>query len=200
LPRRVAKVSLCGDPIEPDSTAPAVAYVNYGTPMISEGLTRQINEQINVEFFSAYMYLAMSADCADRNLTGFAHWLRAQAEEEVDHAMRFFNFLLERGARVELQEIEGPPSSFGSPLEIMQKSLEHERFVTARINELYATALDEKDYPAQVLLQWFVTEQVEEEASIDEIVERMKLFGEEGSALLMLDTQLGARPAEGGEE
>lgn len=168
--------------------------------MISQGLTRQINEQINVEFFSAYMYLAMSADCADRNLTGFAHWLRAQAEEEVDHAMRFFNFLLERGARVELQEIEGPPSSFGSPLEIMQKSLEHERFVTARINELYATALEEKDYPAQVLLQWFVTEQVEEEASIDEIVERMKLFGEEGSALLMLDTQLGARPAEGGEE
>lgn len=168
--------------------------------MISQGLTRQINQQINVEFFSAYMYLAMSADCADRNLTGFAHWLRAQAEEEVDHAMRFFNFLLERGARVELQEIKGPPSSFGSPLEIMQKSLEHERFVTARINELYATALEEKDYPAQVLLQWFVTEQVEEEASIDEIVERMKLFGEEGSALLMLDTQLGARPAEGGEE
>lgn len=168
--------------------------------MISDDLTRQINEQINVELFSAYMYLAMSADCADRNLTGFAHWLRAQAEEEVDHAMRFFSFLLERGARVELQAVEGPPSSFGSPLEIMEKSLEHERFVTGRINSLYATALEEKDYPAQVLLQWFVTEQVEEEASIDEIVERMKLFGEEGSALLMLDTQLGARPAEGGEE
>jgi ferritin len=143
--------------------------------MISDALTAEINEQIKFELFSAYMYLAMSADCADRNLTGFAHWLRMQAEEEVDHAMRFFNFLLERGARVELQAIDQPPAEFGSPLEIMEKSLEHERFVTGRINELYGLALAENDYPAQVLLQWFVTEQVEEEASIDEIVERMKL-------------------------
>lgn len=164
--------------------------------MISSRLTDEINEQIKVELYSAYMYLAMSADCADRNLTGFAHWLRMQAEEEVGHAMRFFGFLLERGARVELQALDKPPSSFGSPLEIMEKSLEHERYVTGRINDLYALALEQKDYPAQVLLQWFVTEQVEEEASIDEIVERMKMFGQDGSALLMLDTRLGERPTE----
>jgi len=164
--------------------------------VISRRLVDEINEQIRVELYSAYMYLAMSADCADRNLTGFAHWLRMQAEEEVDHAMRLFNFLLERGARVELQAIDMPPSSFGSPLEIMEASLEHERFVTARIDDLYALALEEKDYPAQVLLQWFVTEQVEEEASIDEIVERMKMFGQDGSALLILDTRLGERPTE----
>lgn len=167
--------------------------------MISARLVDEINEQIKYEFYSAYMYLAMSADCADRNLTGFARWMKLQADEEVAHAMRFFDFLLERGARVELQALDQPPAKFGSPLEIMEKSLEHERFVTGRINELYALALDENDYPAQVLLQWFVTEQVEEEASIDEIVERMKMFGQDGSALLMLDTQLGARPAESEE-
>lgn len=168
--------------------------------MISEALTREINEQIKFELYSAYMYLAMSADCSDRNLTGFAHWLSQQAEEEVAHAMRFYNFLLERGARVELMAIDQPPARFGSPLDIMEKSLEHERFVTGRINGLYELALTENDYPAQVLLQWFVTEQVEEESSIDEIVERMRMFGAEGPALLMLDTQLGSRPAEDGEE
>lgn len=167
--------------------------------MISDRLVDEINEQIKHEFYSAYMYLAMSTDCADRNLTGFAHWMKRQAEEEVGHAMRFVDFLLERGARVELQALDQPPSEFGSPLEIMERSLEHERFVTGRINQLYALAMDENDYPAQVLLQWFVTEQVEEEASIDEIVERMKMFGQDGSALLMLDTQLGARPAESAE-
>ncbi|MDH3297649.1 MAG: ferritin [Gemmatimonadota bacterium] len=168
--------------------------------MISEALTREINEQIKFELYSAYMYLAMSADCSDRNLTGFAHWLTQQAEEEVAHAMRFYHFLLERGARVELMAIDQPPHQFGSPLEIMEKSLEHERFVTGRINGLYKLAVSEGDYPAQVLLQWFVTEQVEEESSIGEIVERMRMFGVEGPALLMLDTQLGSRPAEDGEE
>ena len=168
--------------------------------MISEALTREINEQIKFELYSAYIYLAMSADCSDRNLSGFAHWLSEQAEEEVAHAMRFYNFLLERGARVELMAIDQPPARFGSPLEIMEKSLEHERFVTGRINGLYELAVSENDYPAQVLLQWFVTEQVEEESSIDEIVERMRMFGAEGPALLMLDTQLGLRPAEDGEE
>jgi len=165
--------------------------------MISEVLTREMNEQIKFELYSAYMYLAMSADCSNRNLSGFAHWLSQQAEEEIAHAMRFYNFLLERGAQVELMAIDQPPARYGSPLEIMEKSLEHERFVTSRINGLYKLALSEGDYPAQVLLQWFVTEQVEEESSIDEIIERMKMFGVEGSALLMLDTQLGMRPAEG---
>jgi len=123
--------------------------------MISEVLTREMNEQIKFELYSAYMYLAMSADCSNRNLSGFAHWLSQQAEEEIAHAMRFYNFLLERGAQVELMAIDQPPARYGSPLEIMEKSLEHERFVTSRINGLYKLALSEGDYPAQVLLQWF---------------------------------------------
>ncbi len=167
--------------------------------MISDALRDEINEQIKYELYSAYMYLAMSAWCADRNLSGFAHWMRLQAHEEVQHAMRFHDFLLERGARVALQAIDAPPADYGTPIAVMEKSLAHEKFVSARIHKLYELAQKEGDYPAQVMLQWFITEQVEEEASIDEIVERMKMFGSEGAALLMVDTQLGAR-APGAEE
>lgn len=161
--------------------------------MISQNLQDAINEQIKYELYSAYMYLAMSADCSDRNLTGFANWMRLQAQEEVEHAMRFYDFLSERGGRVELHGIDKPPFEFGSPLEIMEQSLEHERFVTSRINGLYDLAHEEHDRPAQVMLQWFITEQVEEEASIDEIVQRMKMFGADGAALFMLDRDLGVR-------
>ncbi len=161
--------------------------------MISDVLVDEINEQIKFEMYSAYMYLAMSAWCAERNLSGFAHWMNMQAQEEVDHAMRFFNFLLERGGRVELQALDAPPVDYGTPLAIMEQSLEHEKFVSSRIHHLYKLAVEEGDYPAQVMLQWFVSEQVEEEASIDEIVERMKMFGSDGAALLMVDTQLAAR-------
>lgn len=164
--------------------------------MISEELREAINEQIKYELYSAYMYLAMSADCADRNLMGFAHWMSLQAQEEVEHAMRFYNFVLERGGRVELHAIDKPPFEFGSPLEIMEKSLEHERFVTSRIDALYDQAQAENDRAAQVMLQWFITEQVEEEASIDEIVQRMKMFGEDGTVLFMLDRELAGRAPE----
>lgn len=167
--------------------------------MISDALRDEINEQIKFEMYSAYMYLAMSAWCAERNLSGFAHWMNLQAQEEVDHAMRFFNFLLERGGRVELQALDAPPIDYGTPLAVMEKSLEHEKFVSSRIHHLFKLAVEEGDYPAQVMLQWFVSEQVEEEASIDEIVERMKMFGSDGTSLLMLDTQLGARQQESEE-
>lgn len=167
--------------------------------MISEALRDEINEQIKYELYSAYMYLAMSAWCADRNLSGFAQWMRMQSQEEVAHAMRFYGYLLERGARVELQAIDQPPKDYGTPLAVMEKSLEHEKFVSSRIHGLYELAQKQGDYPAQVMLQWFITEQVEEEASIDAIVQRMKMFGSEGPALLILDTQLGAR-SPGAEE
>jgi len=168
--------------------------------MISDVLVDEIHEQIKFEMYSAYMYLAMSAWCAERNLSGFAHWMNLQAQEEVDHAMRFFNFLLERGGRVELQALDAPPVDYGTPLAIMEQSLEHEKFVSSRIHHLYKLAAEEGDYPAQVMLQWFVSEQVEEEASIDEIVERMKMFGSDGAALLMVDTQLAARKPEAEEQ
>ena len=105
--------------------------------MISDVLVDEINEQIKFEMYSAYMYLAMSAWCAERNLSGFAHWMNMQAQEEVDHAMRFFNFLLERGGRVELQALDAPPVDYGTPLAIMEQSLEHEKFVSSRIHHLY---------------------------------------------------------------
>jgi ferritin len=168
--------------------------------MISDKLRDAINEQIKYEMYSAYMYLAMSADCSDRNLTGFANWMRMQAQEEVEHAMRFYDFLIARGGRVELHEIDKPPFEFGSPLEIMEQSLEHERFVTSRINGLYDLASEEQDRPAQVMLQWFITEQVEEEASIDEIVQRMRMFGEDGPTLFLLDRDLASRGPQEDEE
>jgi ferritin len=164
--------------------------------MISEKLQAEINEQIKYELYSAYMYLAMSAYCSARNLNGFAHWMRMQAEEEVDHAMRFYAFLIERGGRVELQAIDRPPLEYGTPLDVMEKSLEHERFVTSRIDLLSDVAAEERDRPAQVMLQWFITEQMEEENSIDEIVQRMRMFGADGPALFMLDSQLGDRTTE----
>lgn len=185
-----------GRRVGPIGSTPGERYED----MISETLQKAINEQIKYELYSAYMYLAMSADCSDRNLNGFASWLRMQSREEVEHAMRFYDFLIERGGRVELHEIERPPFEYGSPLEIMERSLEHERFVTSRINELYDLAHQEQDRPAQVMLQWFVTEQVEEEASIDDIVQRMKIFGAEGAALFMLDRDLGARGPEDDDE
>lgn len=161
--------------------------------MITDKLQDAINEQIKYELYSAYMYLAMAAYCSDRNLAGFATWMRMQAQEEVGHAMRFYDFLIERGGRVVLQAVDQPPAEYGTPLEVMEKSLEHERFVTSRIDALYDLALEVSDRPAQVQLQWFITEQVEEENSIDEIVQRMKTFGFDGPALLLLDSQLGSR-------
>jgi len=168
--------------------------------MISDALREEINAQIKYELYSAYMYLAMSAWCSDRNLDGFANWMRLQAQEEVAHAMRFYEYLLERGARVELQAIDEPPKDYGTPLAVMEKSLEHEKFVSSRIHGLYELAQKEGDYPVQVMLQWFITEQVEEEDSIGTIVDRMKMFGAEGPALMILDQQLGTRVPEAEEE
>ena len=168
--------------------------------MINKKIEQAFNAQLNAETFSAYLYWSMSAALEGMNLPGFANWMRMQAQEEVEHAMRFYDFLLERGGRVELHGIDKPPVEYGSPLEIMEQSLDHERFVTSRINGLYDLAFEEQDRPAQVMLQWFITEQVEEEASIDEIVQRMKMFGADGAALFMLDRDLGVRGPEEDEE
>lgn len=161
--------------------------------MLNDKLQAALNDQIQRETFSAYIYLAMSANCDERNLTGFATWMKMQAQEEMMHAMRIYDHILERGGTVILQAIEQPPSEFGSPLDIMEKSLAHERFITGQINELYDMAVEVGDRPAQVMLQWFITEQMEEESTVDDIVERLKMFGQEGAALLMVDTELGSR-------
>lgn len=150
-------------------------------------------EQVGREFYAAYLYLSMSGYFEAANLPGFALWMRKQYEEETQHALKLFDSLLDRGARVRLPPIEPPPPSFRSPLDAFEQALEHERGVTAHIHELYDLALQEKDYPSKVLLDWFVQEQVEEEKSASEIVERLKMAGEDGAALLMLDKEMGER-------
>ena len=164
--------------------------------MLSKTIQDAMNEQIKNELYSAYLYLSMSAYCEAANLPGFAHWMRVQAQEEVAHAMKFYDFIYERGGRVVLQAIDQPPVEFQSPLNVFEQTLEHEQKVTALIHDLYTLAVQEKDYASQAFLQWFVTEQVEEEASATQIVETLKMIGDKGHALLMLDRELGKRGAD----
>ncbi|MEE8193849.1 MAG: ferritin [Gemmatimonadales bacterium] len=168
--------------------------------MPAKGVVAGINDQIAKEFYAAYLYLAMAAYCDAESLPGFAHWMRMQYDEELGHALRLFDFLLERGERVQLKAIEKPPLKFGSPLEVIKATLAHEKKVTASINKLYETAVKEKDYPAQLMLQWFINEQVEEERSVGDIIAQLEMAGDSGPALLMMDRQLASRQAEGGGE
>ena len=161
--------------------------------MLSKTLQDAMNEQIKNELYSAYLYLSMSAYCEETNLPGFAHWMRLQAQEEVSHAMKFYVFIYERGGRVVLQAIDQPPVEFQSPLHVFEETLGHEHKVTAMINDLYTLAVEEKDYASQAFLQWFVTEQVEEEASANEIVQKLKLMGDAPGGLFMIDKELGQR-------
>jgi len=164
--------------------------------MLSKTLQDAMNEQIKNELYSAYIYLSMSAYCEAENLPGFAHWMRLQAQEEVGHAMKFYDFIHDRGGRVALKAIDQPPIEFQSPLDVFEKTLEHEQKVTGMIHNLYALAVQEKDYPSQVFLQWFVDEQVEEEKNASQIVETLKMIGDQGPALIMLDRELAERGSE----
>ena len=161
--------------------------------MLSKPMQDAINEQIKNEIESAYLYLGMSAHCDTVNLKGTAHWLRVQWQEELSHAMKLFTFVNDRGGRVLLQAIERPPSEFKSLEGIFQLVLTHEQKVTALINRLYDLAVKENDHATQVELQWFVKEQVEEEKNAGEILAQLKMVGESGATLFMLDRQLGAR-------
>ena len=164
--------------------------------MLSKTQQDAMNEQIKNELYSAYMYLSMSAYFEAANLPGFAHWMQLQAQEEVAHAMKFYNFIYERGGRVVLYAIDQPPAEFQSPLDVFEQTLGHEQKVTAMINDLYTLAVQEKDYASQAFLQWFVTEQVEEEDSATQVLETLKMIGDKGHALLMLDRELGRRGAD----
>ncbi len=161
--------------------------------MISKPMQDAINEQINKELFSSYLYLSMAAYFADKNLPGFASWMRVQAEEEREHAMKFYDHLLERGGKVELKAIAAPGAAWKSDLAAFEAVLEHEKFVTRSIYDVYEVALKEKDYPAQVMLQWFINEQVEEEANASEIVENLKRIEAHDTAVMVLDHRLGKR-------
>ena len=154
-----------------------------------------LNEHLNQEFFASYLYLSMAAYCETINLPGFAHWMRIQSQEEYDHALKLFNFILDRDGRVALAPISQPPVEFDSALDVMEQTLEHEQDVTKLIDRLYALAVEQGDYATQVHVQWFIAEQVEEEKIARDIVDHLKKFGEEGGALLLLDQQLGSRTA-----
>jgi ferritin len=164
--------------------------------MIGKAMQDAMNEQINKELFSSYLYLSMAAYYEDMNLPGFANWMRVQAEEEREHAMKFFDFIQERGGRVWLKGIDAPATEWSSSLEVAEEVAAHEAKVTAMIYSLYELALQEKDYPAQVMLQWFINEQVEEEKNAAEIVATLKLIEDRGTAVLMLDHQLAKRKAD----
>jgi ferritin len=161
--------------------------------MLSPKMQDAFNGQITKEFYASHLYLAMSAHFDALNLKGFAHWMRLQSEEEREHALKLFDFILDRGGSVELGAVEQPPGEFGSPIEIFQASLAHERRVTAWINELYTHAAAENDYASQVFLQWFIDEQVEEEANASEMIDRLNLAGDNKAALFMLDTEMKSR-------
>ena len=154
-----------------------------------------INDQIAKEFFASHLYLSMAAWFEDQNLPGFANWMRMQTEEERTHAMRLFNYLIEAGGRVRLKAIDEPAVDFTSPLQVMKESLKHEQKVTASIRKLYELADKEKDYPTQLMLQWFINEQVEEEKQAQDIIARLKMAGDSSAALLFIDSQLGSRGA-----
>ncbi|HQX01535.1 MAG TPA: ferritin [Anaerolineales bacterium] len=164
--------------------------------MINKSMQDAINDQINKELYSSYLYLSMAAYLEDRNLSGFAHWMRVQETEEREHAMKFYDFIVERGGRVMLKAIEAPKTEWKSTLELAEEVAAHEAVVTASIHALYELALKEKDYSAQIMLQWFITEQVEEERNAAEIVSNLKLIEDRGTAILMLDHRLAKRGGE----
>ncbi|MGD9110679.1 MAG: ferritin, partial [Phycisphaerales bacterium] len=158
-----------------------------------------LNKQVNAELYSAYMYLSMSAYFSSANLPGFASWMKIQAQEETGHAMKIYDFIIERAGRATLKAIEAPPAQWKSPLDAFEATFKHEQKVTGLINNLVDLAIEEKDHATKGFLQWFVDEQVEEEASADAIVQQLKLIKEAPGALFMINNQLGQRTAGGGE-
>ena len=161
--------------------------------MLSEKMEAALNDQINKEIYSANLYLSMSAYCTHIGLKGFANWFMVQYQEEMMHALKFYDFINDRGGQVKLMAIEQPPMEFKTPLDMFEKTLAHEQFVTKRINDLVDLAIAEKDHATNIFLQWYVTEQIEEEGNDNDILARLKLVGEDGNGLLMLDKELAMR-------
>jgi ferritin len=161
--------------------------------MLSESMQKAFNKQINEELFSAYLYLSMAAHFKAVNLKGFAHWMRAQSQEEVEHAMKFYDHINERGGRVTLLSLKEPAAKWDTPLAAFEAAYGHEQKITGLIHDLVDLAIDKRDHAANNFLQWFVEEQVEEEASTSEVVEQLKLVGDSPNGLFMIDRALGQR-------
>lgn len=161
--------------------------------MISEKIVKALNDQINAEMYSHYLYLGMAAYYQDENLPGFAAWMKKQAGEEMAHAMKIYDHVIERGGRVTLQKIDAPPAKWNSPSAAFENAYKHECEISAKINNIVDIAIAEKDHATNVFLHWFVDEQVEEEAQALEIVNHMKMLGESKGGLLVLDHHLAKR-------
>jgi ferritin len=161
--------------------------------MIGEQMVKALNDQLNAELYSSYLYLSMSAYFQSLNLKGFANWMRVQTQEELLHAVKFYDFINNRGGRVKLAAIETPPSEWESPLQVFETAYQHEQKVTSLINNLVEIALEERDHATEIFLQWFVTEQVEEEDSANTVIQKLKLMGDAPGGMFMLDNELGQR-------
>ena len=161
--------------------------------MINEKIEKALNGQIREEMYSAYLYLSMSAWFESINLKGFANWMKVQNQEEQMHAMKIFDYLNERGAKVKLQKVDEPQNEWKTPLDAFEGAYRHEQHITGCINDLVYLAIDEKDRATQIFLDWFVNEQVEEEATADNVVQQLKLVGDKGQGIFMIDRELGTR-------
>jgi len=161
--------------------------------MISKKMLDELIAQINREFYSSYLYLSMASYATSINLEGFAKWLRVQTAEEYSHAMKIYDYVEHQQGRVLLGALAEPPAKFKSVLDIFEKTLAHEKHITSSIHALYSLAEKEKDYATQAFLQWFVSEQVEEEAEAQRVVDRIKMVGDSMSVLLYLDKEMGKR-------
>ena len=161
--------------------------------MLKEKIEKALTKHLNAELYSSYLYLSMAAYFESINLKGFANWMRVQTQEELVHAMKFYDFIIERGGKAVLSSIEGPPTEWASPLAVFEHAYEHEQKVTGLINNLVDLSIAEQDHATNNFLQWFVAEQVEEEASADEVVQKIKLMGDASGGLFMLDSELGQR-------
>ncbi len=163
--------------------------------MPTKAVQAAINDQIAMELESAHVYLSMAAYFDENNLPGFSHWMRMQYQEELGHAMKLFDFMLDNGGHIVLKALAKPPSQFKGALAVMKETLKHEQKVTGAITKLYELTVKEKDYPAQILLQWFISEQTEEEKTVGDIIAQMKMVGDSGSGLLLIDQHLAGRAA-----
>jgi len=161
--------------------------------MISKNMEKALNSQLNRELFSSYLYLQMAAYLETNNYVGMAQWMRLQANEEHEHSMKFFTFIQKIGGKVILGQIDKPQSEWDSAQTAFEDALAHEEFITKHINELTDLAISERDHSTKTFLQWYVDEQVEEEAAANEIVQKFNLIGESKSGLYMLDRELGTR-------
>lgn len=163
--------------------------------MLNEKVEKALNDQVNAEMYSAYLYLAMSAYFDSIDLPGFAKWMKMQAQEEMIHAMKMYEYVIERGGRMILGAIDAPPTEWDGPLAAFESTLAHEQKVTGLINSLVDIAISESDHATNIFLQWFVSEQVEEEANVTAVVQQLKMLGGQGHGLFMMDRELGSRPA-----